>query len=160
MPGKQWKVKIDDTMHTVKIEHGSMVRRFAVQVDGKQVNLQENVLIDQGNRLTFKINDHLCHILVLMSTASTFDYDFILDGYSVQSKQKVELPAEMKEDKGFLKHFLINTLAGILLIFGVGYLSGHMTKPGTQLAKTISSVLILMAVAVFLYVAVKRRKRK
>lgn len=59
MPSKQWKVKIDDSNYTIKIEHGSMVRRFAVQVDGKQVNLLENVLIDRGNRLAFKINDHI-----------------------------------------------------------------------------------------------------
>ena len=160
MPGKQWKVKIDDSNHTVKIEHGSMVRRFAVQVDGKQVNLLENVLIERGNRLAFKIDDHMCHILVLMSKGSTFEYDFVLDGYSVQSKQKVELPAEMKEDRGFLKHFLINAIAGILIIFVVGYFSGYVKTPGTNIAKTISSGLILLAVAVFLFAAVRRRKRK
>jgi len=160
MPVKQWKVQIDDTNHKVKIEHGSMVRHFAVQVDGKQISLLENVQIEDGNRLSFKINNHMCHILVLMSKASTFEYDFILDGYSVQSKQKVELPAEMKKEGGFLKHFFINTLVGILLIIVVGYLSGHVTKPGTELAKTISSGIILLAVAVFLYVIVKRIKKK
>lgn len=160
MPDKQWKVKIDDTSHKVKIEHGSMVRHFAVHVDGKQVNLLENVPIEQGNRLSFKINDHLCHILVLMSRGSTFEYDFVLDGYSIQSNQKVELPTEMKREGGFLKPFFINTLVGVLLIIVVGYLSGNVTKPGTNFAKMISSGLILLAVALFLFVTLKKRSGK
>lgn len=158
MPGRAWKIKLEDGTHTVKLEHGKMVRRFAVQVDGKMVDLQENVLIEQGNRLSFRINQHECHILVLMAGASTFEYDFIVDGYSVQSGKEVDLPSPMREDRGFLKHFLINTLVGILIIIVVGYVSGNVTKPGTNLAKTISAGLILLAVAVFLLVAVKRRK--
>lgn len=160
MPGRAWKIKLEGSTHTVRVEHGKLVRRFAVQVDGQQVNLQENVQIEQGNRLFFKLNDHECYILVLMARGSDFAYDLIVDGYSMQSRMKVELPAPMREDKGFLKHFLINTLVGILIIVMVGYLSGNVTKPGTTMAKNVSAGLILLAAAVFLFIAVKRRRRK
>ena len=95
MPEKQWLISLEDSEYKVTLNHGTIVRKYDVKLDGKAINVLRTI-IEKGDRLTFNINSHTCVLIIhFVKGGAKFKYDCIVDGTSVETQQASEIPLSL-----------------------------------------------------------------
>ena len=122
MPEKQWLIRLEDSEHRITLNHGTMVRKYDVKLDGETINAQRTI-IEKGDKLTFNINSHTCVLVTHFVKGGTkFKYDCIVDGTSVETQQASEIPPEWTPPKQeCLKQIFMQILylIGITIVIGI-----------------------------------------
>ncbi len=160
MPIKEWTFDLEQTKYTVLLEHGTILRRHKLFLNGQPVEPIENILIEKGNRLSFNINEHLITVIIKCSGLSQFEYDLLVNGISVQSFGKVKLPPELVfETKGCLsevkKHYIMGVVFMSILSFTWGSLERYNVLGGYKLVV----FLVLLTIALYFLRRISTKKR-
>lgn len=105
MPQKEWSITLNNTKHTLTLNHGSLQRKYDLKLDGNRLNPVRE-LIEKGDKLAFNINTHTC-IVIIKLYKGDFEYDCIVDAHSVETGQRIEIPPRWTPPKeGCLKYVI------------------------------------------------------
>ena len=150
MPEKQWLIKLEDSEHRVTLNHGTLVRKYDVKLDGKTINALRTI-IEKGDKLTFNLNTHTCVLIIqFLKGGAKFKYDCIVVGISVETQQTSEIPPEWNPPKqGCLKQIFmqISYLIGITIVIGIiSVLTGFSSDKIDLIIGLVVGVIIIYAV--------------
>ena len=146
MAKKNWIVNLEDCEHRIKLEHGYISGKRIIYLDGKVIEHINHNFIDSGSKHEFKINEHIC--VVLIEVVFKFSYDLIIDDISV----KTGLPVDINRVNNIKSKKLVDYLPewiGILIsVFILGYMRS-INKP------FIMAYLICVFIYFTIYLAIK-----
>ena len=148
MPEKEWTFKLEDGEHKIILKHGTLIRKYEVKLDGAII-IPLRTLIEKGDKLTFNIKSHSC-VLLTHFIKRKFKYDCVVDGISIETRQKSEIPPNWNPPKlGCLKQILIQISYFISMTIVIGIISaltGFSSDKIDFIIGLIVSVLIIYAV--------------
>lgn len=122
MPEKEWIVKLQDGEHRINLKHGTLLRKYYVKLDGDLINPLRTI-IDKGDKLTFNINSHTC-VLLTYFTKDGVEYECVIDGISIETQKKSEIPPEWNPPKqGCLKQIFMQISYLIIITIVIGIIS-------------------------------------
>ena len=150
MPKKEWMIKLQDCEHKITLKHGTLIRKYYVNLDGNIINPLRTI-IEKGDKLTFNINSHIC-VLLIYFIKGGFKYECVIDGTSIETQRKSEIPPEWDPPKqGCLKQILmqISFLIGGAIVIGIiSELTGFNSDK-------IELIIILIVVAFIIYAVLR-----
>jgi hypothetical protein len=131
MAKKSWSFQLDDSTHTVELDHGYYSGKRKVTLDGKVIQNTANILhvfFDIGSQFTFQINNH-SGTIVIHTNGFRFTSDLVIDGKSMETGQEVKLPAPISGWIWFLiiacAMIPVISLGGIIpILIGFGGVTG------------------------------------
>ena len=150
MTEKGWLIKLKDGDHRISLKHGTLLRKYYVQLDGDIINPLRTI-IEKGDKLTFNINSHSCVLLIFFITGGV-KYECIIDGTSVETQKKSEIPPEWSPPKqGCLKQLLtyILYLIGMTIVIEIiSALTGFSSDK-------IDLIISLVVIALIIYLVLR-----
>ena len=146
MPEKEWMIKLQDSEHKITLKHGTLIRKYYVKLDGDNINPLRTI-IEKGDKLTFNINLHTC-VLLIYFIKSGVKYECVIDGTSIETQKKSEIPPEWNPPKqGCLKQILMQIsllIGGAIVIEIISGLTGFNSDK-------IELIIGLIVVAFIIY---------
>jgi len=67
MPTIGWTLSLDGKAHTVELDHGWLLGRRTIRLDGRVLEHTATVrhaLLDRGSRHPFQIGNHTCQVFI------------------------------------------------------------------------------------------------
>ena len=83
MPTIGWTVSLEGKPHTVELEHGWLLARRILRLDGEVLHRSATVrhaLLDRGSSHRFHIGNHTCELWIESSWAGLFRYVLLVHG--------------------------------------------------------------------------------
>lgn len=150
MPEKQWLFKLKDSEHRIALNHGTIVRKYDVKLDGEPIKALRTI-IEKGDKLIFNINSHTCVLIIrFVKGGGRYKYDCIVDGTSVETQQAAEIPTEWKPPKqGCLKQIFMQILylIGLTIVIGIiSVLTGFSSDKIDLIIGLVFGAIIIYAV--------------
>lgn len=146
MPEKEWMIKLQDGEHKITLNHGTLIRKYYVNLDGNIINPLRTI-IEKGDKLTFNVNSHTC-VLLIHFIKGGVNYECVINGTSIETKMKYEIPPEWNPPKqGCLKQILIQIsflIGGAIVIGIISGLTGFDSDK-------IELIIALIVVAFIIY---------
>lgn len=157
MPEKEWMIKLQDGEHKITLNHGTLIRKYYVNLDGNIIESLKRTVIENGDKLTFNINSHTCVLLIYFIKGGV-KYECVIDGTSIETQMKSEIPPEWKPPKqGCLKQIFMQVsvlLGGVIVIEIISGLTGFNSDK-------IELIIVLIVVAFIIYAVLRHfLKRK
>ena len=91
MAKKSWRVELEDSVHTVELEHGYWSGKRTISIDGERMNLPQkeaSSFFDFGSHHTIHIGQ-VSAIIHIKTNGLTFNYDLSIEGRSVETGRTV-----------------------------------------------------------------------
>ncbi|HZK55876.1 MAG TPA: hypothetical protein VFC84_17055 [Desulfosporosinus sp.] len=150
MPEKQWIIKFKDSEHRITLHHGTIVRKYNVELNGDPIKALRTI-IEKGDKLTFNINSHTCVLIIhFVKGGGKYKYDCIVDGTSVETQQVAEIPPEWNPPKqGCLKQIFmqISSWIGLTIVIGIiSVLTGFSSDKIDLIIGLVVGAIIIYAV--------------
>jgi len=149
LPEKEWLFRLEDGEHRIHLKHGSFIRKYNVELDDHTIDLIRTI-IERGDKLEFNINLHKC-VLIIRTIKGGFNYDCIIDGTSIQTHQKSEIPPEWNQPK---RGCLTELFSYIIFAIVIGIVSGLTGFSSDKIIGLAVGAIVLYAVLRYL---IKRR---
>lgn len=83
MASRRWEVQLEDGPHTVELEHGYVSGRREIRVDGREVAVVGQGMVDFGGEHPIAIGSHQ-GVVRISTNGLTFSYELIVDGRGVE----------------------------------------------------------------------------
>lgn len=87
---KSWNITIDGKSYTVGLDHQTWTNVQKITVNS-QIIYESPGRMQVGGITRFTIDGHECAVII-SSRILKFSYDLVLDGRSIESKKKVNIP--------------------------------------------------------------------
>lgn len=105
MPTIGWTFSLDGKPHTVELDHGWLLGRRIVRLDGKVLEHTATVrhaLLDRGSRHQFHIGPHACEMCIESNWAGLFRYVLMVEGRALAPTTPIPSQAFMMLNTAFL----------------------------------------------------------
>ena len=117
MPTIGWTVLLEGKAHTVELDHGWLLGRRIVRLDGKVIEhtaTLRHALLDRGSHHQFAIGHHTCGLSIESTWAGLFSYTITVDGRALPPSTPIPSQAFMMMNTTFLG-IVLGLLATALL---------------------------------------------
>jgi len=145
---KEWLIKLQDDEHRIALSHGNLLRKYYVKLDGGTIEPLRTI-IEKGDKLTFNISPHTC-VLLIHFIKGGVDYECIIDGTSIETQMKSEIPQEWTPPKqGCLKQILLQIsylISATILIGIISALTGLNSDKIELILSLVVGALIIFTV--------------
>src|SRR5881397_436463 len=98
MPTIGWTVALDGKSRTVELDHGWLLGKRTIRLDGgvlQHIAKVRHALLDRGSSHTFLIGNHACELCIESNWVGLFQYAVLIDGRALSPSTPIPSQAFM-----------------------------------------------------------------